>query len=143
MKFFEFGHENDTTLLLLHGVDTTWKMSFEKLIEIAKKKYHIIAVAEDGFNEDEPDVDATSVVDEAKKIATYLKETYDGKIDIILAESLGVMIMTEILLDPDIKVHTAIGDGYTILEYPNFRFDFSKRLLSSFMANVEFLRLNT
>ncbi len=138
MKYFEFGKENKTTLLLLHGVDTTWKMSFGKFIKLAKHKYHIIAVAEDGFNTTEPDVDATSVIDEAKKIADYLVANFDGKIDIILGESLGVMIMTEILLDSRIKVHTAIGDGYTILEYPDFRFDITKRALAHTITGLEY-----
>lgn len=49
MKFHEFGIENEKTLVLLHGVDTTWKISFGKFIELAQKEYHIIAVADDGF----------------------------------------------------------------------------------------------
>ncbi len=35
MKFFEFGAENEKTLILLHGVDTTWKISFGKFIDLA------------------------------------------------------------------------------------------------------------
>lgn len=142
MKFFEFGKENDTTLLLLHGVNTTWQLSFKQFIELAKYKYHIIAVAEDGFNTDEPYVDAISVVDEAKKISDYIVANFDGKIDIILGESLGVMIMTEILLDPRITVHTAIGDGYTILEYPNFGLDIIKRLFAHTIAGLERFAFN-
>ena len=138
MKFFEFGKENPTTLMLLHGVDTTWQLSFTRFIEAAKHKYHIIAVAEDGFNTDEPEVDAVSVIAEAKKIAQYIVENFGGRIDIILGESLGCMIMTEILLDPRIKVHTAIADGYTILEYPNFRHDLPKRILAKTITEVEF-----
>ena len=137
MKYFEFGQENAVTILLLHGVDTTWRMSFEKFIEIAKEKYHIIAVAEDGFNPDEPETDATSVIDEARKITEYIVENYSGRIDIILGESLGGMIMTEIMLDPRVKVHTAIADGFTILEYPAFRHDLPKRMLSGFFAKAE------
>ena len=137
MKYFEFGTENDTTLLLLHGVDTTWQMSFQPFINVAQKKYHIIAVAEDGFNTDEPEVDATSVIDEAHKITEYLVENFDGKIDIILGESLGCMIMTEILLDPRISVHTAIADGFTILEYPNFKHDLPKRMVAAALTGVE------
>ena len=137
MKYFEFGTENNLTLLLLHGVDTTWKMSFQPFIDVAKSKYHIIAVAEDGFNPDEPEVDATSVIDEAHRITEWLVEHFDGKIDIILGESLGGMIMTEILLDSRIKVHTAIADGFTILEYPNFRHDLPKRIISTVLADVE------
>ncbi|MBQ8965497.1 alpha/beta hydrolase [Ruminococcus sp.] len=138
MKYFEFGKENDITLLLLHGVDTTWQLSFEKFIEAAKSRYHIIAVAEDGFNTDEPETDAVSVIAEAHKITEYLVENFDGKIDIILGESLGGMIMTEILLDPRISVHTAIADGFTILEYPPFRHDLPKRLFASAITAVEF-----
>lgn len=137
MKYFEFGTENKITLLLLHGVDTTWQMSFLPFIDVAKTKYHIIAVAEDGFNTDEPDVDATSVIDEAHKITEWLVEHFDGKIDIILGESLGGMIMTEILLDPRIKVHTAIADGFTILEYPDFRHDLPKRIIANVLTYVE------
>ena len=137
MKYFEFGTENETTLLLLHGVDTTWQMSFEKFIAVAEKKYHIIAVAEDGFNTDEPEANAISVIDEAHKITEYLVEHFGGKIDIILGESLGGMIMTEILLDPRISVHTAIADGFTILEYPNFKHDLPKRIIANVLTDIE------
>lgn len=138
MKYYEFGKENKLTLLLLHGAATTWQMSFMPFIKAAKSKYHIIAVAEDGFNTDEPDVDASSVVAEAKKITEYLVENFGGRIDIILGESLGGMIMTEILLDPRISVHTAIADGYTILEYPNFKHDLPKRLFAKLITAAEF-----
>ncbi len=45
MKFYEFGNVNSTTLLLLHGMSTTWEMSFKPLIELAQKEFHIIAVS--------------------------------------------------------------------------------------------------
>jgi len=138
MKYYEFGKENPVTLLLLHGVDTTWELSFRRFIDVARSKYHIIAVAEDGFNPDEPDVDAVSVITEAKKVSNYIVDNFDGKIDIMLGESLGCMIMTEILLDKRISVHTAIADGFTILEYPNFKLDLSKRILASVLTSVEF-----
>ena len=137
MKYFEFGKENELTLLLLHGAFTTWQQSFMPLIEQASRKYHIIAVAEDGFNTSEPEVSAVSVADEARKISDHLAKRFDGKIDIILGESLGGMIMTEILLDRRITVHTAIADGFTILEYPDFKFDLSKRILSGMITGAE------
>ena len=138
MKFYEFGVENEKTLVLLHGVDTTWKISFGKFIELAQKEYHIIAVAEDGFNPDEPDIDAVSVTEEARKVTEYLIEKFGGKIDIILGQSWGGMVMTEILLDLRISVHTAIADGFTILEFPNFKFDITKRIVAGAIANFEF-----
>ena len=45
--------------------------------------------------------------------------------------------MTEILLDRRITVHTAIADGFTILEYPDFKFDLSKRILSGMITGAE------
>lgn len=137
MKFFEFGRENKTTLMLLHGALTTWQLSFTELIGLAQHRYHIIAVAEDGFNTDEPETDAVSVTYEAGRIAQYIVDRFDGRIDIILGESLGGMIMTEILLDPRIRVHTAIADGFTILEYPNFRHELPKRMLAGAIAGAE------
>lgn len=136
MKYFEFGQENEKTLILLHGVYTTWKTSFADFIDIAKKEYHIIAVAYDGFNPDEPQTDAVSVIEEAKMITEYIVEKFGGKVDIILGESLGGMIMTEMLLDPRVSVHTAIADGFTIMEYPEIKPDFLKRVVSSIIAGA-------
>ena len=137
MKYFEFGKQNELTLLLLHGALTTWQLSFMPFIKAAESEFHIIAVAEDGFNTDEPQTDAVSVIAEAEKITEYLVENFGGRIDIILGESLGGMIMTEILLDPRISVLTAIADGFTILEYPHFRHDLPKRLTAGAIAAAE------
>lgn len=48
MKFYEFGTENDKKLVLIHGMSTTWKMSFGEFIEKTQATFHIIAVALDG-----------------------------------------------------------------------------------------------
>ena len=141
MKFYEFGKENKPTLLLLHGALTTWQLSFMPLIRAAGSEYHIIAVAEDGFNTDEPEVDAVSVIAEAKKISGYLAKEFGGRIDIILGESLGGMIMTEIMLDPRITVHTAIADGFTILDYPDFKHDLPKRITAGAATAAELFAL--
>jgi hypothetical protein len=45
--------------------------------------------------------------------------------------------MTEILLDERISVHTAIADGFTILEYPSFRHDLPKRIVATVLADIE------
>ena len=45
--------------------------------------------------------------------------------------------MTEILLDPRISVHTAIADGFTILEYPPFVHELPKKLFASAITEVE------
>ena len=93
---------------------------------------------EDGFNPDEPDVDAVSVTEEARKVTEYLVEKFNGKVDIFPGQSWGGMVMTEILLDSRISVHTAIADGFTILEFPNFKFDITKRIVAGTIASFEF-----
>lgn len=53
MKFYDFGTDNSRKLLLIHGMSTTWKMSFGEFIEKAQSEFHIIAVALDGHNPEE------------------------------------------------------------------------------------------
>ena len=71
MKFYEFSEKNEKTLLLVHGMATTWKMSFSSLIQEASKYYHLIVVALDGHNEGETD-EFISLQEEAKKIEKYV-----------------------------------------------------------------------
>lgn len=137
MKFFEFGKENEKTLLLLHGVCTTWQKSFMPLIELAKEEFHVVAVALDGFNPEEPEVNGVSAQAEAKIIAEYIVNNFDGKIDIVLGESWGGMVTNEIMLDPRVSVHTVIADGYTIMKYPQFKHRFPAHIVASIIANVE------
>lgn len=68
MKFYEFGTENEKTLMLLHGNATTWEMSFAKCIPVLAEKYHVIAVGLDGYDPTE-DTETISDEDEAEKIA--------------------------------------------------------------------------
>ncbi|MBO5337094.1 MAG: hypothetical protein J6A94_08225 [Lachnospiraceae bacterium] len=67
----EFGKENETTLLLLHGMCSTWEMSFRPLIELAKKEFHIIAVATDGYDPENKEIHATTIEHESEQIAEY------------------------------------------------------------------------
>lgn len=138
MKFFEFGKENENTLLILCGFGVCWTPRCLPIIEEAKKEYHIIVAAYDGYNPDEPDTVFVSVIDEAEKITEYLVEQFGGKIDIIYGMSLGGMVMTEILMDNRISVHTAIADGFTIIKYPNFPLDFMRRLLAGVISSAEY-----
>ena len=139
MKLFEFGKENEKTLLILCGFGVCWTPRCLPIIEEAQKEYHVIVAAYDGYNPEEPNTVFISVIDEAIKISEYLVDNFDGKIDIIYGMSLGGMVMTEILMDERISVHTAIADGFTIIHYPDFPFDFMKRLLAGIISSVEYL----
>ncbi|MDK2965767.1 alpha/beta hydrolase [Lacrimispora sp.] len=130
MKFFEFGKENKKTLLLLCGWSANW-MGAMPTINVLKKQFHVIVDAYDGFNPDEPNTTFKSVVSEGQAAANYIAEHFGGKLDIIYGVSLGGMVMTELLLDKRIMVHTAIADGFTIQE-----FHYKKASTKKFVAKL-------
>ena len=128
MKFFEFGKENEKTLMILCGYLAKWSPGLMPFVHEAEKQYHVIVQAYDGFNEDEPQTVFKSVMDEARKAADFISEKLDGRVDVLYCISLGGMVGNEIIFDRRIKVHTFIADGYTIMPMPNFRSELVKKL---------------
>lgn len=116
MQFYEFGKENKTTLVLIHGMSTTWKMSFASFIELARNQYHIIAVSLDGHDPEEQ-TEFVSLAEEAEKVEKYLQENYDGKVDIIYGASLGGAIVFKMLMNENVQMDIAIADGTTLKNY--------------------------
>lgn len=120
MKFNEFGKENKTTLLLMHGMCSTWEMSFKPLIELAQKEFHIIAVAADGYDPENKELHATTSEYEAKQVADYLAENFDGKIDILYGASMGGVYTLELMTDKRLSFGTIIVDGLSVTKTPKF-----------------------
>ena len=130
MKFYEFGTDNNRKLLLIHGMSTTWKMSFGEFIEKAQGKFHIIAVALDGHNLEE-DTELISVVEEAQKLESYLLKKHNGEVEIIYGASLGGTVVFHMLMRNKVKVTTAICDGTMMLNY-----GILAKPMAKFMASV-------
>lgn len=128
MKFFEYGTENDKTLLIECGYLAKWSPGLMPFIEEVRKKYHIIVQAYDGFNSDEPETTFHSIVEEAHVAVDFIVDKLGGKLDILYGISLGGMVGNEILMDERVKVHTFIADGYTIMPMPTFRLNAIKKL---------------
>ena len=128
MKFFEYGKENKKTLMILCGYLAKWSPGLLPFIDEAKKHYHVIVQAYDGFNEDEPDSVYRSVVYEGHCAADFIAEKLGGRLDILYGISLGGMIGNELLRDERIRVHTFIADGYTIMPMPVFRSKLIRKL---------------
>ena len=116
MRFYEFGTENSIKLLLIHGMSTTWKMSFGDFIKKAQNDFHIIAVALDGHNPAE-ESELITVEEEAKKVEQYLLEKHNGKVDVVYGSSLGGTVVFHMLMSNQVKVQTAICDGTIMLNY--------------------------
>lgn len=109
MRFYTFGNKENKKIMLIHGMGTTWNMSFSSLISILEKNYYVIAVSLDGYNPEESSI-FDSFEKQAEKIVKYLSEECNGKIDIIYASSMGGAILI-LLSNKAIKAGTSIIDG--------------------------------
>jgi len=136
MKFFEFGKENSKTLMIECGYLAKWYPGLMPFINEAKKQYHVIVQAYDGFNEEEPDSIFQSIVQEAQDAVDFIISNIDGKIDVLYGISMGGMVSNEIIMDGRVKVHTFIADGYTIMPMPTFRLKFIENLYISVYSSI-------
>lgn len=71
MKYFEFGKEHPELMVILHGGRICYRAALPVAEEMAKV-YHVVLVAYDGFNPDEPETEFKSVPDEVKRLGDYL-----------------------------------------------------------------------
>ena len=109
MKFYEFGKENEKTIMLLPGNMMTHRQ-YEKLVPMLENKYHIITVSFDGFDET-GETTYTTAEKQANKLAKYIKENLNGRIDLVYAESLGGCPATYLTRIKDISVGGIIISG--------------------------------
>ena len=116
MKFYEFSEKNEKTLLLVHGMATTWKMSFSSLIQEVSKYYHLIVVALDGHNEEER-AEFISLEEEAEKVEKYVINKHCGKLHAVYGSSLGGTIVLQILVNQKIEITKTILDSPYASDY--------------------------
>ncbi len=123
MKYTEFGAENEKTLMIFVGGGVYWNPAGLPFIEVAEKYYHIIMVAYDGFNGDEREKEAPQehiYEHEAMCAIQYIKEKFNGKIDVMYGCSAGAWILTEVLHSGQVQVKTAIVDGMDMKSFPKW-----------------------
>lgn len=128
MKFFEYGKENEKTLMIECGYLAKWYPGLLPFVEEASKHYHVIVQAYDGFNSDEPESVFRSVTEEACMATDFIVKELGGKLDVLYGISLGGMVGNEILMDDRVKVHTFIADGYTIMPMPTFHLKMAEKI---------------
>ena len=109
MKFYEFGKENEKTIMLLPGNLMTHRQ-YEKLVPMLDNKYHIITVSFDGFDET-GETTYTTAEEQANKLAKFIKENLNGRIDLVYAESLGGCPATYLTRIKDISIGGIIISG--------------------------------
>ncbi len=135
MKYFEFGTENPELMVMLHGGGTSYLGMLPTAKEMAKV-YHVVLVAYDGFNPDEPETEFVSPMDEAKRLGDYIVMHYDGKIDILYGISYGCRVLMEVLADERLTITTTIADGMGLRDYPNIRSKWGKDVYCFFFTGL-------
>lgn len=135
MKYFEFGKENPELMVMLHGGGTSYLGALPSAKEMAKI-YHVVLVAYDSFNPDEPETVFQSPMDEAKRLGDYVVEHYGGKIDIPYGISYGCRILMEVLADERLTITTTIADGMSLRDYPDIKSKWGKDVYCFFFTGL-------
>ena len=110
MKFHEFGKQNETSVMLIHGLATTWDRSFDKVIPLLADKFYVIAVGLDGHDPGEK-TDYTSGEQEAEQVEEFIQTNLGGKIDLIYGSSLGCVTALLTAYRRNVIVKNIILDG--------------------------------
>lgn len=135
MKYFEFGQENPELMVVLHGGGVSYRGAMPAAVEVSKV-YHVVLVAYDGFNPDEPETEFKSPMDEAKRLGDYIVEHYGGKIDILYGISYGCRVLMEVLGDERLTIITTIADGMPLHDYPDIKSKWGKDVYCFFFTGI-------
>ena len=134
MKYFEFGTENPELMVMLHGGGTSY-LGMLPTAKVMAKVYHVVLVAYDGFDPDEPETEFVSPMDEARRLGDYIVE-HGGRIDILYAISYGCRVLMEVLADGRLTITTTIADGMSLRDYPNIKTKFGKDVYCFFFTGL-------
>ena len=135
MKYFEFGRENPELMVMLHGGGVSYR-GMQPAAEEMAKVYHVVLVAYDGFNPDEPETEFQSPMDEARRLGDYIVEHYGGRIDILYGISYGCRVLMEVLADRRLTITTTIADGMGLRDYPDIRSKWGKDAYCFFFTGL-------
>ena len=138
MKYFEFGRENPTLMVMLHGGGTSYRGA-EPSARLLGERCHVVLVAYDGFNPSEPETVFQSPADEAKRLGDYIVANYGGKIDILYGISYGCRVLMDVLADKRLTITATIADGMSLNDYPDIKSAWGKNLYCFFFTGLFYL----
>ncbi len=118
MKFYEFGNKENKIIMCLPGNFMTHRQ-FENIVPALAEEYYVITVSFDGYDETGETV-YTTAKEQADKLACYIRENLDGKIDLVYAESLGSIPAAFLTQIDDISVGGTILSGAEYMNYGVF-----------------------
>ena len=118
MDFKIFEKEGAPVLMLIPGLGVSYEI-FLPLIGILEDRFHIIAVQVDGFTLD-CQTEFTSVDDQAVQAINFIKENFDGNVDVAYGLSLGGKILSQMLERNEVNIGHAIMDAAPLLPLPGW-----------------------
>ncbi|MBQ8567874.1 MAG: alpha/beta hydrolase [Oscillospiraceae bacterium] len=118
MKIYEYGKENNKTILCLPGNFMTHRQ-FENIVPMLENNYRVLTVSFDGYDETGKTV-YTTAKKQAEKLADYIRKNLNGRIDLIYAESLGSIPGAWLTQIKDISIGGVILSGAEYMSYGIF-----------------------
>ena len=100
MTVFEFGQQNNDTVLLLHGGGLSW-WNYREVAKLLEQDHHVILPVLDGHAGS--DAPFTTIEDHADRLISYIDTHFGGQVAILGGLSLGGQVVLEMLAQrPDI-----------------------------------------
>lgn len=118
MKIYEFGAKGKQTIMCLPGNFMTHRQ-FDNLVPLLAQDYHIFTVSFDGYDET-GETEYSTGREQAEKLAAYIVEHLNGKIDLVYAESLGSIPAVFLTRIPTIQIGGIIVSGAEYMNYGMF-----------------------
>lgn len=87
MRIHEFGENNNSVMVLVHGVLTPWQIWMPQ-VETFKEKYHVYVVALNAHTEEEAS-EFISLKEEVEKKEEHLMERGIQKVDVLCGLSIA------------------------------------------------------
>jgi pimeloyl-ACP methyl ester carboxylesterase len=119
MKFHQFGAGNPHSLMLIHGLATTWQQSFGEVIPLLAENHHVIAVGLDGHDPAEHCEFAT-IAAAATSAADFVRTELDGHLNALYAASLGCTVAVSMVIRDRIRVDRLVLDGAALPSFGVF-----------------------
>ncbi|HSN43693.1 MAG TPA: alpha/beta hydrolase [Propionibacteriaceae bacterium] len=110
MSFHCFGEPASPTVVLIHGLATTWEQSFGEIIPLLAARYHVVAVGLSGHDPAEPG-DFVSRRREAEELSSFLTSERGGEAHCVYGASLGAAVAVELAWLGSARVGTLVLDG--------------------------------
>lgn len=119
MRLHCFGEADLPTVVLVHGLATTWEQSFGKIIPLLSARYYVVAVSLSGHDPNDPD-DFVSRESEARQLALHLCQERAGTAHGVFGASLGAAVAVELACSGQVRIDHLVLDGLVRLPIDRF-----------------------